>query len=80
MQSENTGLNLPGRNREENLRSEMNEESSELGTTAGDLQDEITGEPVMDEEDMEENDLTDDDLDDIEWEEPESENENESER
>jgi hypothetical protein len=78
MQPQNTGMNFPGRNSEENLRSEVNKESSGLETTTGDLQDDIIGEPVMDEEDMEENDLTDEDLDDIEWEEPEGENGNDS--
>jgi hypothetical protein len=75
MQAANTEMNFPGRNQEEANRSEMNEDSAEMETTAGDLQDEITGEPVLDEEDMEENDLEEEDLDDIEWEESEGEDE-----
>ena len=79
MHQANTETDFPGRNQEEGNRQEGNEHSAELETTAGDSQDEITGEPIIDEEDMEENDLVED-HEDIEWEESESVNEGESER
>ena len=56
------------------------EQNDELDDVSGDLQDEITGEPVLDEADMEDNDLDEEELDDIEWEEPNREGSGENER
>jgi hypothetical protein len=73
MQPGNRNTDLSAQNEEENLRNIGNENEDELEETSSDLQDETTGEPVLDEEDLEENDLTEEDLDDIEWEEPNNE-------
>lgn len=62
----------PRQSQDENLRSGFNEEQDDIENTSGDLQDEETGEPVLDEEDMEEKDLTDDELDAIDWDDAET--------
>ena len=73
MQPGNRNTDLSAQSHEENLRNPGNEKEDELDDTSSDLQDETTGEPVLDEADLEENDLTEEDLDDIEWEEPNEE-------
>jgi hypothetical protein len=73
MQPSKRTTDLSPQNDDDDIRNTDKEFEEELDEASGDLDDDVTAEPVLDETDLEENDLTEEDLDDIEWEEPNNE-------